>query len=78
MAEYIEREAVLAWKHGGVVDVADIKAIPAADVAPVVRCKDCVRCDEERTLLGTALFCEHWVRNTESDGYCHEGFAKGR
>ena len=36
MAEYIEREAVLAMKYGGVVDVADIKAIPAADVAPVV------------------------------------------
>ena len=36
MAEYIEREALLRWKHGGVVDVADIKAIPAADVAPVV------------------------------------------
>ncbi len=40
MAEYIEREAVLAMKYGGVVDVVDIKAIPAADVAPVVHCQN--------------------------------------
>ena len=51
--------------------------MPAIDAVPVVRCKDCIRCDEERTLLGTVFFCDHWVRNTESDGYCHEGFAKG-
>ena len=48
------------------------------DMVAVRRCKDCVRCDEERTMLGTVLFCNHWVRNTVSDGYCHEGFAKGR
>lgn len=60
MDEYIEREAVLARKHGGVVDVADIKNIPAADVAPVVKSEweiltddygnermRCKRCGEE-------------------------------
>ena len=48
MAEYIEREALtlLAYKsgdygHPAVVDLEDIADIPAADVAPVVRCKDC-------------------------------------
>ena len=50
MSEYIEREALL--KHTialnnphelgeNVVPVSDIEAAPAADVAEVVRCKDC-------------------------------------
>lgn len=54
MAEYIEREAVLnkqigvvVYDEGGwdanvrAVPVEEIEAIPAADVAPVVRCKEC-------------------------------------
>lgn len=55
MTDYIEREAALKFKLTANVQrekitvaqaVADaiaayIKAIPAADVAPVVRCKDC-------------------------------------
>ena len=56
MAEYIEREALYekAYWHGehpdvgnpfpdGVdaIDIEDVDAIPAADVAPVVRCRDC-------------------------------------
>ena len=65
MAEYIEREAalLLGYWHGehptidnpspnGVdaVDSVDIEAIPAADVQPVVRCKDCKH--------GTRLVCD--------------------
>lgn len=52
MAEYIEREAVLAKQYNAsnfvnpmlaemVVDVGDIEDIPAADVVEVVRCKEC-------------------------------------
>ena len=50
MAEYIDREALLLRIdcHGtnkfGMIDEdirAFVKAQPAADVAPVVRCKDC-------------------------------------
>ena len=52
MAEYIEREAVLAKQYNAsnfvnpmlaemVVDVGDIEDIPAANVVEVVRCKDC-------------------------------------
>ena len=45
MAEYIEREAVLKLLEDearcGYLDAADINGIPAADVALVVRCKDC-------------------------------------
>ena len=35
MAEYIEREAVIAKNHGGMVYIDDIKEIPSADVAAV-------------------------------------------
>lgn len=77
MAEYIEREAVLAWKHGGVVDVADIKAIPAADVAPVVRCRDCWNATEMSGFMGSVLYCPIWERNTEEECFCSHGERKG-
>lgn len=45
MAEYIERNAAIeAAKHAwakGLEPSQYIEALPAADVAPVVRCKDC-------------------------------------
>lgn len=45
MAEYIERSAAIeAAKHAwakGLEPSQYIEIIPAADVAPVVRCKDC-------------------------------------
>lgn len=56
MAEYIEREAavkiaakygltdgVVLGRHSGLADciASEINAIPAANVEPVVRCKDC-------------------------------------
>lgn len=46
MAEYIERDIAAAFANNcGAVYVAnrlsDSNAFPAADVAPVVRCKDC-------------------------------------
>ena len=50
MAECIEKERVVEWfrpyghEDDGIpydVLVADIRDMPAADVAPVVRCKDC-------------------------------------
>lgn len=54
--EYVERAAVLALARGiktgkgfggpptmmrVVIDPSDVEKLPAADVAPVVRCKDC-------------------------------------
>lgn len=49
MAEYIEREAVLekAEYDGNyrlVVPADTVKSLPAADVVPVVMCKDCKHC----------------------------------
>ena len=81
MAEYIEREAVLAMKYAGIVDVADIKAIPAADVAPVVRCKDCRFCEKHPTSDEVKL-CTNETWNTlyyplvEDDGFCSFGERK--
>ena len=54
MAEYIERETAIAWfmpyAHAGEsidadVVISDIKGMKSADVAPVVRCKNCVHYD---------------------------------
>lgn len=79
MAEYIEREAVLnkqigvvVYDEGGwdanvrAVPVEDIEAIPAADVTPVVRCKECKHWHEE---LG---WCDKHSHFVDADGeFCH-------
>lgn len=74
MPEYIEREAM--WKeykkcpveftpHGVVVDAyrvqEAIKTLPAADVAEVVRCKDCAfgRTDDEDESGSVMCFCRN-------------------
>lgn len=89
MADYIEREALLELydmgkeleEYAGVLSVPipvirqNIKDMPAADVVPVVRCKNCVHCEEERTVMGYVPFCLKWIMNTTEDGYCHEGVA---
>lgn len=58
MPEYIEREAVIAAREGGVwfskgrycffVAVDTIQKIPAADVEKRVRCEDCVSSGGDR------------------------------
>ena len=66
MAEYIKREALITkfkkmelGEHGLVERLfadgvyAVIAAFPAADVAPVVRCKDCVHWDDDPDTYGT-------------------------
>ena len=84
MAEYIEREAALKFQYWegcgticyGVVAVSDIENIPAADVVPVVRCKDCEH-------WGGVIFgnvCRRWssplagMKNcTKPDDFCSYG-----
>lgn len=97
MAEYIDREKVLAlgYWHGehpdfdnpnpdGVdaVDVSNIEAMPAADVAEVVRCKDCAK---HYIVLGRDMCARnaqgsegHWIglSATVPDGFCHRGVHK--
>lgn len=43
---------------------------PTIDAVPVVRCKDCHHAD----MIGSTLYCFHWSRNADEDGYCHEGY----
>ena len=86
MATYIEREAIeypylymSMWGlnsstckvyNEGVKAVHDvISAIPAADVVEVVRCRDCKHSD----MIDCTRYCFHWERNTDDDGFCHEG-----
>ena len=93
--EYIEREKalekVIEVKHhdpelSGVVlhryiKEIDLKDIPAADVAEVVRCKDCKWYSElacgERELLGSQGWCnEVMARPMPSNGFCSFGERK--
>ena len=43
------------------------------DTVEVVRCKNCWRSEEMQGFLGTRLYCHYWERDTEENGYCHEG-----
>ena len=56
MAEYIEREAVIDLitrrYENQEICTQEINSIPAADVAPVVRCKDCVHWDDDPDTYG--------------------------
>lgn len=91
MAEYIDREAALARVRPDdpiderwAVTVATAKrlirhaltAAPAADVAPVVRCKDCKYSYDEISYLccshGVCVDCE-----VPPNFYCAEGKKKG-
>lgn len=82
MAEYIDREAVLRAVHGQrgpcrspaqnrMLDYlkADIARIPSDDVEQVIRCKDCY----QSVVIGEVLHCTYWRKNTDENGYCHEG-----
>lgn len=93
MAEYIDRENAIAWfmpyAHAGEsidadVVISDIKGMKAADVAPVVRCKDCkyycqekingVICRHPALDFDTECF-DHWI-NTNPDDFCSQGERK--
>lgn len=85
MDEYIDREALRKilenWRdaHADVDDeqgcglledvIWEVDAQTAADVAPVVRCKDCY----QSVAIGNVLHCTYWRKNTDENGYCHEG-----
>ena len=88
MTEYIEKQQAIdvAREDGKKIPTLairimhDIKAIPAADVVPVVRCKDCVYCDKatydchnDRWGNGHAYYPPPVVRE---DGFCMDGKRK--
>ena len=73
MAEYIERSAAIkAAKHAwakGLEPSQYIEILPAVDAEVVVRCKDCY----QSVVIGDVLYCTYWRKNTDENGYCHEG-----
>lgn len=84
MAEYIERSAAIkAAKHAwakGLEPSQYIEALPAADVAPVVRCKDCKHKGwvQEPCHGKSVDYCKVWdctLRNLEST-FCSYGERK--
>lgn len=94
MADYIRREdalfALRKAERGGSMSAltrlerayAEIREMPAADVAPVVRCKDCAK---HYIVLGRDMCARnaqgsegHWIglSATVPDGFCHSGVHK--
>lgn len=78
MDEYIKREAVIDLitrrYENPEICTQEINSIPAADVVPVVRCKDCKHSRE--TADGRGLFCSVWGRGwhwVQPDGFCSYG-----
>ncbi len=74
MAEYIERdkaiEAVRSDPMGGLNYKRILTDIPAADVAPVVRCRDC------REFAKASHWCESFDNPTGEDDFCSYGERK--
>ena len=94
MADYIRREdalfALRKAERGGSMTAltrlarayAEIREMPAADGAPVVRCKDCAK---HYIVLGRDMCARnaqgsegHWIglSATVPDGFCHSGVHK--
>ena len=79
MAEYIEKQAALDAilreppdAHYPSWYAERIKALPAADVVPVVRCRDC----RKRGLPECPMETEYpWI-DADSDGFCNQGVKK--
>ena len=81
MAEYIVREKVIAAfddsrvdRYYGDVDpesvIEVINEIPAADVRPVVLCKDCIHARR----YTNKIKCGYWSEQTASEIVCEDDF----
>lgn len=46
-----------------------LEKAPTVDAVPVVRCKDCY----QSVVIGNVLHCTYWIKDTDENGYCHEG-----
>lgn len=79
--EYISRKVVMEMLEnaqiisdgencGYCTEDIDISSIPAADVAPVVRCCECVHKGKEGENI---VFCENFERDMMPDDFCSAG-----
>lgn len=84
MTDYISREAALEITTRTCGDYAaafaEIRKLPAAGVAPVVRCKECayarptVRCSDGKQ---AGIWCSyHDIVPVDADGFCSNGIAR--
>lgn len=77
MSDYIEREALLAHlfcKQDEQMDIAkEIAEFPAADVVPVVRCKDCTYFSNAKLNAKGFLVCPASGMEITEDDYCSYG-----
>ena len=46
-----------------------VEDAPTVDAEVVVRCKDCY----QSVVIGDVLYCTYWGKDTDENGYCHEG-----
>ena len=87
MAEYIEREAAIAWfaeyeendPHEYISPrhiMEDLSKIPAADVVEVVRCKDCKRWWRHTWGSGDFGRCKRYGSTMRFDDFCSYGERK--
>jgi len=53
------------------IAMADIEFVDLMpdDVWPVTRCQNCKHSD----MIGNTRYCFQWERNTDDNGFCHEG-----
>ena len=85
MKEYIEREAAIKAIENDCLELVDytkedaiqcVKAIPAADVAPVVRCQDCVYARPLKDMNYDYL-CRYWNGHScNQNQFCSQGKRK--
>lgn len=79
MAEYIEREAFkqkyLCCGYLPEMSEEEFDSFPAADVAPMVRCKDCQKCQGMHGVSGI-LLCMNHLGTVLPDDFCSYGKRK--
>lgn len=47
--------------------------VPGSDVVDVIRCGKCGNSELIASPMGYVYYCSFWQKDTEEDGYCHEG-----
>ena len=85
MSEYIEREAAkkkhcdicresnICYRGNSCTDLKCFDTIPAADVRPVVLCRDCVNYGEMLSGYDHRLICHKFALTTKPDDFCSRG-----
>lgn len=72
MDEYIKRSDMRVVLEKASINPRFADEPPAADVEPVVRCKDCTSCYD----YNPGFVCLRWRRSVAPDSYCEMGVLK--